>query len=424
MKENREVLEKLKKLEPVLWENNDYIDAATGIEKTRIDIKKVYEAEDRLIRFAPLIKKLFPETVDGIIESPLVEIQSMKRALESYYNKSIDGKMFLKCDSELKIAGSVKARGGIYEVLKHAEDIALESGKFSIQDDYSVLISESFKELFSTYKIAVGSTGNLGLSIGIMSSALGFNVTVHMSRDAKRWKKDLLRSKGVTVIEYEEDYSKAVEQGRKQCANDPKAYFIDDENSIDLFLGYSIAALRLKAQLQELGVSIDEEHQLNLYLPCGVGGAPGGITFGAKLIFGNNVKCYFVEPTHAPCMLLGLLTGRHNKVHVRDYNIDNITEADGLAVGSPSKLVSMVAKELMNGEYTMQDEEMFKLLALLRDSEGRKVEVSAAASLLGPTLLEADENTIHISWATGGLLLPEQEYLNSYKIGKQYLQQR
>ena len=40
----------------------------------------IEDAEKRLARFAPYIKKAFPETesTDGVIESPLVEISRMK----------------------------------------------------------------------------------------------------------------------------------------------------------------------------------------------------------------------------------------------------------------------------------------------------------------------------------------------------------
>lgn len=426
------ILSDMMRLKEVFWMNPKH--GSDG--ESTLTIEDVRDAEARLARFAPYIAKVFPETEKdkGFIESPLFSIPKMKEELSSYYQTSFPGSLFLKGDSHLPISGSIKARGGIYEILKYAEELALQHKLLTLEDDYSVLAEQKCKDFFSRYSIAVGSTGNLGLSIGIMSAKLGFKVYVHMSADAKQWKKDLLREKGVFVVEHESDFSEAVAQGRKQASEDPDMYFVDDESSKHLFLGYSVAAFRLKKQLDERGIKVDENHPLFVYLPCGVGGGPGGVTFGLKLVFGDHVHCFFIEPTHSPCMLLGLVTGLHDEVSVQEFGIDNKTEADGLAVGRPSAFIGKTIEKKLSGICTVEDEKLFAYLAMLADAEDIFLEPSALAGfssyvqlykssvgqeyLSNKQLTQHVENSTHIVWGTGGSMVPEKEMKHYYERGK------
>ena len=417
------IVENIREAKETVWENPKVRPFAEAKETLPLTASDLDDAEERLARFAPFIVKKFPETapLHGIIESPLVEIDRMKSVLNQNYDAGIVGRLLLKQDSHLAVSGSVKARGGIYEVLKHTEDLALEHGL--LHDDYTVFDSDASRAFFGKYAIHVGSTGNLGLRIGIMGAAIGYRTTVHMSVDAREWKKNLLRAKGVTVKEYTSDYSAAVREGRKLAAEDPFSYFVDDENSSTLFLGYAVAARRLKKQLAEKNVAVDASHPLIVYLPCGVGGAPGGITFGLKQEFGDNVICVFVEPVQAPCMLLGLATGLHDAICVRDVGLTGRTEADGLAVGRPSKFVGKTIETLVSGVVTVEDEKLYAYLRALLDSERIFIEPSACAAFHGAVKMhkmrrvlaqngldgERLRSACHLVWATGGSMVPEDE---------------
>ncbi|EKN3738068.1 D-serine ammonia-lyase [Yersinia enterocolitica] len=422
-------------LEEVTWFNPQATTLEKGLPYVGLSQQDVADAEARLQRFAPYLCQAFPETqkTKGIIESDIVAIPAMQNALQQRYGVEITGRLLLKKDSHLPISGSIKARGGIYEVLTHAEKLALQADLLQETDDYSKLFSDDFRQFFSQYRIAVGSTGNLGMSIGIMSAKLGFSVSVHMSADAREWKKRKLREHGVNVVEYAQDYGVAVAQGRKQAESDPNCFFIDDENSPTLFLGYSVAGGRLKQQFAEQQIVVDENHPLFVYLPCGVGGGPGGVAFGLKLAFGDHVHCIFAEPTHSPCMLLGVYTGLHDGIAVQDIGIDNITAADGLAVGRASGFVGRAMEHLLDGFYTLSDAEMYDLLGLLNQYEGIRLEPSALAGMPGPARVSSSSdylelhhfsaekmrNATHLVWATGGGMVPIEEmekYLATAKI--------
>ena len=405
------ILEKVMSYNPVFWMNPNYTHSHNALKKLPFSISDMIDAEARLMRFQPFLEKAFE--LDGIIESPLIELK--------YYDN--ENNIFLKGDHALPISGSIKARGGIYEILRYTEQLLFKYDLLHIDDDYSILMNESYQKFLNKFEIVVSSTGNLGLSIGIISAKLGFKVYVHMSHDAMQWKKDMLRNLGVHVIEHTSDYSQAVIEGRKASDSKDNSYFVDDENSVNLFMGYAVAGLRLRNQLKDKGLKITKETPLFVYIPCGVGGGPGGICYGLKEVFGDLVHIIFVEPTHAPCMLLGMATGTHDEFSVQDFNIDNITIADGLAVGRASKFVGKTIEKLLMGIVTVEDHELLKYLKRLVDQYELYLEPSALAGFKGlDMLLNQDvdlhgdhvittlqiKNGTHIVWSTGGNMVPDE----------------
>ncbi len=107
----------------------------------------------------------------------------------------------------------------------------------------------------------------------------------------------------------------------------------------------------------------------------------------------------------------------------------DITAADGLAVGRPSGFVGRAMQRLIDGYYTVTDEELYALLALLEQQEGVRLEPSALAGMPGMARVLAAEQSeyrqragltphrlahaTHLVWATGGSLVPEDE-MNAY----------
>jgi D-serine dehydratase len=412
------LVEKVRGALPCFWANPQ----AGSVAPNALDA--IDDAEDRLRRAQSLLKVLFPVIGDASdpLVSPLLDASRLAARLPSISLQG--GRLWIKADHELPIAGSIKARGGFHEVIAFAEKVALQERLIEPRSDLADLASSSCKALFARHRVVVGSTGNLGMSIGLIASALGFKAVVHMSSDAKAWKKQRLRDHGAIVVEHAGDYAQAVENGRRAAEADPFAHFVDDERSIDLFLGYAAAGRELAQQLADRGLQVDDQHPLFVYIPCGVGGAPGGVTYGLRRLFGSHVHCFFAEPVQSPCMLVQLLSG-DAPVSVYDVGLTNKTEADGLAVGQASMLVAPLVRDQLDGIFTVTDDQLFALFRAGHEAMGLTVEPSAAAAFAGPYhvlgtpagraylegagLLGRLANANHVLWTTGGSLAPAPE---------------
>lgn len=391
-------LRQLQEAQPVFWLHSQACDAIEVADSSGLSTAEFKNAALQWRCYQPLLKALF--ALDDF-SSPLLAIETYRMTCEPLLP---EGSLWLKGDHQLPISGSVKARGALYELLDFACSTV---GGF---DNPLLLLEEDSKERLSNYQVVVGSTGNLGLAVGKIARTLGFKVSVHMSQDARAWKKDLLCDAGARVVEYAGDYSLAVASARELAGKDSHSYFVDDESSKLLMLGYSLAALELQSQFEHSGYRPTQRSPLVVYLPCGVGGAPVGIAYGLKQFYGNAVQCVIVEPIQAPCLNLALLTGRCQPVS--DQGLSGLTQADGLAVGCASALALEVGKAVISGGVTVSDDSLLLALTALYQNEAICIEPSAAAGLVAVNRCHEVFSTDarHLIWSTGGGLLPAEEF--------------
>lgn len=92
--------------------------------------------------------------------------------------------------------------------------------------------------------------------------------------------------------------------------------------------------------------------------------------------------------------------------------------------GHAKGLGTIAMQRLIDGYYTVADEELFRLLALAHREEGVKLEPSALAAMPGLLRVLNDRdylqrigatperlaNATHLAWGTGGSMVPEEEF--------------
>jgi D-serine dehydratase len=105
-----------------------------------------------------------------------------------------------------------------------------------------------------------------------------------------------------------------------------------------------------------------------------------------------------------------------------------------VVAGRPaSQLAAQVVRPMLSGEFTVEDESLFRHLHLAATTEGIRIEPSAVAGCSGPQLLcetapgrdylalhrlePVMQKAVHIVWTTGGLFVPDEEYRRFFERG-------
>lgn len=429
------VLKGLQRSNTVCIVNPNHSNDLRDIERQSITRADIQKARELLDRAKPLFRKLWPNDKtlmdwEGLIESPLVPAQKLRKEMGG------TGTWLLKRDDDLPVAGSIKGRGAFFAVLEHAEKLAIKEGLIAKGHDLGSLSSAEARAIFSEYKIAVGSTGNLGMGIALLAAALGFDAKVYLSEEAADWKKKRLTDHGSSIHEHNGNFKEALQKGRDDCAaaNEAKpgsAYFVDDEDSKALSVGPTVAGLRMKEQLERQGIRIGANQPLFVYIPTGVGGGPSGVLRGLVDAYQDeglhqHVHGILVQPKQCASVLARLsIPDKDNTKPVDVYHLglsNKSPRGDGMAVPQASELAFANLQVNAVGAMTVSDEDMLRNTARLHKTEGITIETTAAASINGPKwctseagreyikkngMEKAMPNAVHVMWFTGGGKVPE-----------------
>ena len=106
------LIQSLQRYQEIFWFKPERYSIDVGLAQVCLTLQDVEDAEARLSRFAPYLAQVFPETQHtfGKIESELVHIPTMKKALSEQLQCEQSGAWYLKKDSHLPISGSIKSQ--------------------------------------------------------------------------------------------------------------------------------------------------------------------------------------------------------------------------------------------------------------------------------------------------------------------------
>lgn len=413
------LLQQLMNKEPVFWANPNF-DAKLADET--VSRAAIFDATARLQRFRPYIETVFPETNHrrGSIESPLLRIRTMQQSLNNFWQMKALGHLYLKADNQLPVAGSIKGRGGVYAVLQIAEDIALHYSNLAYEDNYAMLSSNEFKQLFGHFEIVTTSNGNFSIAVATIARKLGFKVRVQLTGSAP-WQQEKLTALGVQLVP--EDTNLAENLG-------DHTYRIDCHRDPNLLLGFATAAIHLQMQLKNQQVTLDEQHPLFIYLPTISGQSAAGIITGLRQILQVPIYPIMIQSSFNPALLLELMTGP-DPVSAAELNLDPKIMAASFAGEMPDSRALELAKTQVYGVATVSDHALLQYLNLLAMSENILCEPAALAGFAGYHQLLSQspshfdlEHATHIIWATGGSLVPKTDMAQWIQRGDQLLNPR
>ncbi len=229
---------------------------------------------------------------------------------------------------------------------------------FKIRGAYNKISS------ISDGKVVAASSGNHGIAVSYSSHLLGKKCTVVVPETAVEEKVEAIESFGAEIVRAGR-LSEEREAKARAIARASGAAFVHPFDDSDVIAGQGTCGLELSEQLAEFD---------SVLVPVGGGGLISGVSIALKSR-NPSVKVYGVEPLGAAKLSSALAARRIVRVE------DPRSIADGLMPSALGELAYTACSRLVDGAYSVSEEEIFRATAALTNIGGVIAEPSGAAPL-------------------------------------------
>lgn len=291
-------------------------------------------------------------TLDGIVEkTPLVSAPSLGNGRE----------VQLKLES-LQRTGSFKLRGA-YNMMASLDEMQRAAGAVTC------------------------SAGNHAQGVAYAAQAFNMPATIFIPADAPQEKIDATRSYGVEVRLVDGDFDQAKAEAEEFVTSVGGTY-VPPFDDYRIMAGQGTVGLEILEQAGSADAVI---------VPVGGGGLIAGVACALKAA-NPNIAVYGIESDAVPGMTASLAAGEPVKVDALP------SLADGIHVARPGDKTFGVVRELVDGVYTVTEDQIAQAVVHLSKREKVVVEgagATVAAALLNDTIPLGEASSV-VGLVSGG----------------------
>lgn len=268
----------------------------------------------------------------AVYESPCAHTLSL--------SERVGGRLHLKLEN-LQMSGSFKERGAANRL---ALTTAEEWGR----------------------GVVAASAGNHAQGVAHHAGRLGIDARIVMPVSTPLSKVESTRRLGGRVVLHGQDYDEAAAEAAR-LAREEGRLFVHPFDDPAVMAGQGTLGLEIVEQVPDVEMVV---------VPVGGGGLLAGVATAVKALR-PHAQVYGVEPAAVPSMQRALEAGAPVTLPPAR------TLADGIAVRSVGRGPFDVARRLVDGMVTVDDEEIAEAILVLLEEEKTVAEAAGAASLAG-----------------------------------------